>query len=106
MAEVLTPETMPLFREALKNPLFTVYLFIGKESDKGWAVAQAAVKLVPALRIYRAPQRNSVAEWDDDGTALAIVWGFGPKPQSSLLRTEANDLLAVIDAIDQARSRR
>jgi len=103
MSEVLTTERMPLFREALKNPKFSVYVFIGKESDKGWAVAETVFKLVAALRVYRAPQRDLVAEWNNDPTALAIVWGYGSKPKSSLLRSEANDVVAVVDAIKEAR---
>jgi hypothetical protein len=95
---------MPQFRAALKNPTFTVYAYIGKESDKGWSVAQAAFKLVPALRVYLAPQRTLLKDWCDDPTARAVVWGFGPTPKSSLLRAEVNDLFAVIDAITKARA--
>lgn len=104
MAEVLTPETMPQFREALRNPTFTVYAYIGKETDKGWEVAQAAFKLVPTLRVYLAPQRSLLREWCDDPTVRAVVWGFGPKPRTTLLRGEVTDLLAVVDAITKARA--
>jgi hypothetical protein len=104
MAEVLTAETMPQFRQALKNPTFTVYAYIGKETDKGWEVAQAAFKVVPALRIYLAPQRALLKEWCDDSTARGVIWGFDPTPRTSLLRAEVNDLFAVIDAITRAKT--
>jgi hypothetical protein len=104
MSEVLTAAKLPEFREALKNPTFTVYAYIGKDTDKGWAVAQAAFNFVPALRVYLASQRNLLSEWCNDSTVRGVVWGFGPKPKTALLRSEVTDLLAVMDAIRLARS--
>jgi hypothetical protein len=104
MAEVLTAQKLPEFREALKNPTFTVYAYIGKETDKGWEVAQAAFNFLPALRVYLVTQRSLLSEWCTDSTARGVVWGFGPRPKTALLRAEVTDLLAVMDAIKLARS--
>ena len=103
MPEKLPPLTTDDLKVALKNPTFSVYAYIGKESDKGWEVAQAAFKLLAALRVYLVTDRPRVSEWTTDATDRAIVWGFDPKPKQTLLKSEADDLLKVIAAITAAR---
>src|SRR5262249_8866964 len=103
MPEKLPPLTTDDLKAALSNPTFSVYVYIGKEDDKGWAVAQAVFKLLPALRVYLVTSRPLVSDWTTDAGDRAIVWGFGPKPKARLLKSEANDLLKVMAAITDAR---
>ena len=53
MAESLPPMSMEDLDEALKNPHFSSYVYIGREDSEGWAVAKDLQFNLPALRIYR-----------------------------------------------------
>jgi hypothetical protein len=106
MPEQLPPLTSDDLKVALGNPAFSVYAYIGKESDRGWEVAQAAFNLLPALRIYLVTRRELVSDWTTDATGRAIVWGFGRNPKQHLLKAEADDLVKVLAAINAARSAR
>lgn len=103
MAETLPPLTSKDLALALKNPSFSVYLYIGKDTDKGWQVANAAFGVLPALRIYLVANRDLIQEWAGGPRTTGVVFGYGPVPNRFLTPPESEDLLVVVDAIKAAR---
>ena len=103
MAESIPPLTTNDVEKDINNPTFSVYIYIGQDTDSGWENAQIVFGLLPRLRIYRAAQGNVVSKWLSDASKRGIVFGFDPEPRRLLSQAEADDLKAVLNAITSAR---
>ena len=104
MPEMLPPLTFADLKNALGNPGFTVYVYIGGEKDEGWEVANDAFGLMPAMRIYLVKDRAEIAPLlkGQPGTVRAIVFGYTKNPKQFLTKTQAEDLKVVTRAIADA----
>ncbi len=103
MAESLPPLTADDVEKDLQNPTFSAYIYIGAEADRGWQVAQVAFGLLPRLRIYRAAQPGLVSRWLHDQTNRGIVFGFDAQPKRELSQADTDDVVAVLNAVNDAR---
>lgn len=99
MAEKLPPLTADEIRKPLNDPTFTVYLYIGEESDDGWDNAVLAFGLLPRLRIYLVENISLIPEWVEDESTKGVVFGYDDKPVRFLNQTEAEDAKIVLRAI-------
>ncbi|MCC7014654.1 MAG: hypothetical protein IT454_18985 [Planctomycetes bacterium] len=102
MAESLPPLTLAALLQALANPSFTAYAYIGGEKDRGWSIAKAAEKMIPNVRVYRiAPSEASAArsEFGASPSIVGIVFGFGLDVTDKLNAKAAEDALRVFNAI-------
>lgn len=103
MAETLPPLTIDDIRGPLKNPTFSVYIYIGEKDEEGWESAEMAFKYRTRLRIYLVHDAGLVAEWTKQEDAKGIVFGWDEKPKRILNKSEADDLKTVLKAIREAR---
>ena len=103
MAETLPPLTADDVKGPLKDPTFTVYMYVGNESDEGWDIAQTAFEYVAKLRIYLVRDISLIKEWVGLKRPKGIVFGYDDQPQRFLNRQEADDLKTVLRAIRDAR---
>jgi len=106
MAESLPPLTIPQLESALANPNFSDYVYFGLEADKGWKVALVVHKLIPALRVYRVePSMQAVvrAKLALDDKVAGAVFGWDIVVRDRLTKTRAENAMAVIEAIQEAR---
>ena len=107
MAETLPPMTIEQLKDALKNPNFSTYVFIGDEGHTGWKMAMGAQKILPALRVYRVD--NSVAglvknEFSVNESHIGIVFDWTTDVKQTLSEAEATDYFILTEALINARS--
>lgn len=103
MAETLPPLTGEDIRGPLKDPTFTVYMYVGDEGDEGWDNALIAFGLLARLRIYRVIDISLIKEWTGSKRPTGIVFGWDETPRRLLSKREAEDLRTVLTAIQDAR---
>ncbi len=106
MSESLPPLTINQLIEALKNPHFSAYLYLGKEAEKGWKLALAAQKIVPALRVYRiAPEKDNEirSAFNLNSSCVGVIFGWDEKPKRCIESDLANDFLDLTEAIINAQ---
>jgi len=104
MAETMPPVTADDLRKYLENESFSVYLYLGREADKGWKYARIVYGLLARLRIYLVEDPELVKEWTANRDPRGVVFGWGPEPKRYLSGAEAEDLETFLEAITQARS--
>lgn len=105
MAETLPPLTLDGLRDALRNPNFRSYVYIGNESDTGWKLAISAQRMLPSLRVYCAKpsEANAVlAMFNVPADRVGIVFGWGDVPKRMLSAAEAADFYTLTQAIQDA----
>lgn len=104
MSESIPPLTKNDIRKFLRNPTFSVYIFIGDKNSEGWDNAELAHELIPRLRIYRSTTKQAVAEWTGGDEDIAgIVFGFDEQPVMLLGEVEVEDFGVVIRELLDAR---
>lgn len=103
MAETLPPLTAEGVRGPLKDPTFTVYMYVGDEDDEGWDNALIAFGLLARLRIYLVKDISLIKEWTGPKKPRAVVFGWDETPKRFLGKREAEDLKTVLTAIQDAR---
>ena len=102
------PEINPTSKELnkfIQNRSFIVYVCIGKESDLAWEVATAAEGLIPKVRAYliSPANRSQLDDWlKDDHTSVAICFKWQDEVAKTFTKDEAENLLLVAQAIQQA----
>jgi hypothetical protein len=102
MAESLPPLTLDGLLADLDNPTLTAYVYIGAAGDDGWAIAQAAERMIAAVRVYRVAAENAAAvrrEFDLKPSMVGIVFGFRRDVKNTFTKAKAEDALAVFNAI-------
>ena len=99
MAETLPHLTANDIRGPLNDPTFTVYLYIGEESDDGWDTAVLAFGLLPRLRIYLVKDVSLIGEFVGQKRPKGVVFGYDDKPMRLLNQAEAEDAKTVLRAI-------
>ena len=107
-ATSMPPVTKAEVVAALVDPTFTVYICVAAENSKAWKVALFAFGYLTRLRIYRATSHAEVIDWLDPSQQngskpVGIVFGFDDKVDRYLGKAEAEDAMAVVGAIDDAR---
>ena len=104
MAEVVG--SLEQLTAALTNPNFTSYVYIGTEQDRGWKLAIAAQKMLPALRVYCVTNPAVAAQVRTNFNAqppyVGIVFGWGSEVKDRLLPAQADDYLTLTQAIANA----
>ncbi len=87
----------------LKNSNFTTYVYVGQESDRGWRVATTAAGLQAALLVFRAMNLTQVERWTGTATQVkGIVFGWSDKVVKLLNEEQADDLMEVLNANEEA----
>jgi hypothetical protein len=107
MAETLPPMTLDELNTALDNPHFSTYVYIGAENDKGWKMALAIFKLLPALRIYRVASSSAATirqTFNVPNTHVGVVFGWDREVKETLTKAKSTDFFAVSSAITNARA--
>ncbi len=102
MAETLPPMTIEQLRNALENPHFRSYVYIGNETDVGWRMAIAAQKILPALRVYRVAMSMAKvvrSEFTVPDICVGIIFGWTTDIKRTLAAAEAEDFLTLTEAI-------
>lgn len=102
MAETLPPLTADDVKGPLKDPTFTVYMYVGNESDEGWDNALLAFGLLARLRIYLVKDISSIKEWVGTKKPRGVVFGWDDIPVRFLNKAEAEDAKTVLKAIVEA----
>lgn len=103
MAETLPPLTADDIRGPLKDPTFSVYIYIGEKKDEGWDNARLAFEFRTRLRIYLVKDIALVKEWVGQKKPKGIVFGWDDKPKRFLNKKEAENFKVVMKAIREAR---
>jgi hypothetical protein len=103
MAEKLPPLTAQDVEGPLNDPTFTVYMYVGSETDEGWDNAQLAFGLLARLRIYLVEDITLIKPWVGNKKPKGVVFGWDDKPVRSLNKAEAEDFKIVLKAIQDAR---
>jgi hypothetical protein len=100
----MTFETSPdRLRADLKDPLFTCYAYVGKESDVGWQNAVFVHGVVTQLNIYLFEDHTHLTEWIDDKKPRGIAFGWTSRVHKRLNKSEADDLGVVLVTITEAQ---
>jgi hypothetical protein len=106
MPDKLPPLSWEDLQEPLQDPSLSVYLYIGKEADKGWKVAKAIYGLMPRLRVYLVKDIALIGELVGSKKPRGVVFGWEPKPYAFLTAAQASDMLIVAQKIAEARAER
>jgi len=105
MAETLPPLTANDIRGPLKDPTFSVYLYVGSEEDIGWENAEIIFGLLSRLRTYLVKNINLIQEWVGTEKPSGVVFGWDDKVAKLLNKEETDDLKTVLNAITEARKK-
>ncbi|UCD94300.1 MAG: hypothetical protein JSU69_11140, partial [Candidatus Zixiibacteriota bacterium] len=84
MSETVPPLTLEDIRKNLKNPTFSVYLYIGKKADIGWRVAETIYGLLPRIRIYLIKDVSQIKELIGNRKPKGVVFGWDETPRKFL----------------------
>lgn len=106
MAESLPPMSMEDLDEALKNPHFSSYVYIGPEDSEGWAVAKDLQFNLPALRIYRVDgtfESETRNKYQVPAGRVGVVFDWTTNVKKTLTTAEAEVFSALLKAINAAR---
>jgi len=107
MAETLPPLSIELLKDALINPHFSTYVYIGKQSDNAWKLALAAQRLLPALRVYCVAQslaKPTRQEFQVPVQHVGVVFDWQDEVKATLTKSNARDFLVLVEAITDARA--
>ena len=104
MAETLPPLTANDVQGPLVDPTFSVYMYVGEETDDGWENAMLAFGLLARLRIYLVKDISLINAWVGQEKPAGIVFGWDDKPKRLLTQKEADDFKIVLKAIQEARA--
>ncbi len=104
MAETLPPLTAANVRGPLQDPTFSVYMYVGEETDEGWDNALLAFGLLARLRIYLVKDISLIKEWVGQKKPRGVVFGWKDQPKRLLSKQEADDFKIVLTAIQEARA--
>lgn len=107
MAETLPPLDPSDIQAPLQNPTFSVYIYVGNETDSGWRVANIVYGLLARIRIYCITKPELARTWTPDGAEDyegGIVFGWGPTPVEYLSKRKAGNLEQTLKAIQAARA--
>ncbi len=104
MAETLPPLTADDVRGPLVDPTFSVYMYVGEETDDGWENALLAFGLLARIRIYLVKDISLIKEWVGQKKPRGVVFGWDDKPKQLLNKQEADDFKIVLKAIEEARA--
>ena len=106
MAEVLPPLTVQDLRDALANPNFKSYVYIGSAGDPAWNLAKSAQKMLAAVRVYLVTSKALAdqvrAEFHVEPQYVGIVFGWVLDVSAKLLPAQAADFLTLAEAINNA----
>jgi hypothetical protein len=106
MAETLPPLTIQGLEEALANPNFKAYVYIGNAQDTGWALAISAQRMLAAVRVYLVTTKalaDTVRQhFEVAPDSVGIVFGWELDVRHQLSKAEAEDFLTVAKAIADA----
>jgi hypothetical protein len=108
-AHSLPPVTVEEVQRAIDDPSFSVYVYVGKASDRGWKVADFAFGLLARLRIYRAVSHGNLdpawldARRSNGAKPRGIVFGWDAVVDRYLDKAETESLEVVLKAIRDAR---
>jgi len=107
MAETLPPLSIEQLNDALVNPHFSTYVYIGKQSDNAWKLALAAQRLLPALRVYCVAKSIATLlrrEFEVPAQHVGVVFDWVDNVKVTLTKSKATDFLTLVQAITDARA--
>ena len=106
MAESLPPMSVEDLDEALANPHFSSYVYIGPEDSEGWAIAKDMQFNLPALRIYRVDTTVETEirnKFHAPAGRVGLVFDWTTNLKKTLSPAEAEDFSLLLKAINAAR---
>lgn len=89
-------------KQALQDELIAVYVYIGRDQDPGWRVAQAACGLFALTAPCLASDWKVVLPWVPGKPQHGVVFGFDEKPDAVLNLGQTESLTYVRHAIAKA----
>jgi hypothetical protein len=105
MAEELPPLTVEDLIDALANPNFKAYVYIGSADDDAWQLAISAQKMLAAVRVYLVTEPLEAAvrkKFKIAPSFAGIVFGWELDIKKKLTQDEADDFLTLTQAIADA----
>lgn len=90
-------------RADLQDELFTCYVHVGAESDKGWENAVYATGFLTRINIYLFEDHTELKEWIGSKRPAAIAFGWGSEVMQMLTKAETEDLMTVMNAMTNAQ---
>ncbi len=97
-------ETSPdRLRMDLQDDLFTCYVHVGAESDKGWENAVFATSFLTRINIYLFEDHTHLKEWIGSKRPAAIAFGWKADVEQTLTKAETEDLMTVMNAMTNAQ---
>ena len=106
MAEELPPLTVQNLLDALANPNFKSYVYIGSATDRAWNLAKSAQNMLAGLRVYLVTTKvlgdQVRARFQVEPQFVGIVFGRGTDVKGKLPPAQTEDFLTLCEAINNA----